>query len=549
MDIPESVLLDTVVAQCDAIQVLIDGHAIRLTMHSVQVTSACPLCARPSSRIHSHYSRTLADLPWANVPVQIVLRVRRFFCDEAACPRRVFVERLPTLAGPWARRTQRLATVQRELGLVAGGVGGARLSEKLACPAGVDLLIQFVRQTAEAKRPVPRVLGVDDWAIRKGQTYGTILIDHEHGCVVDILKDRTPEIVTEWLQAHPGVEIVTRDRAEGYARGIRDGAPEARQVADRWHLLKNLTETLAKVFQDHDRAIRALPIAPENTEEMTPNRLSAETSVPAISTTPDVAVAPPAEQRRQARAQQIHRMHTAGCTQRDIARQLHCHPKTVSRVLRRQLPLSFRRATRAKKLDRHDDYLLRRWNEGCHNGARLFREIQHQGFTGRYTIVRDYLAHFRSRDGTPQATNAVVGQGLVAVRTRTWPSPRSLAWRVTQKPDRLTPEDQQLIERLAQSIPVLKTVVALAQSFAQMVRERQSNKLDGWLDEVAHSGIKTLINFANGLRADYDAVFAALELSWSNGRTEGFVNRLKCLKRQTYGRAKLDLLRQRLMAV
>lgn len=162
MDIPESLFFDPVIAQCDAIHVQMDGHVIRLRMHSIQATSACPLCAQPSSRIHSHYSRTLADLPWANVPVQISIHARRFFCDEAGCPRQIFVERVPTLANAWARRTLRLAEVQRELGLVAGGVGGARLSEKLACPAGIDLLIQLVRRTAEANKPVARVLGVDD---------------------------------------------------------------------------------------------------------------------------------------------------------------------------------------------------------------------------------------------------------------------------------------------------------------------------------------------------------------------------------------------------
>lgn len=548
MDIPECVLFDPVIALCDAIEVQMDGHVIRLMMHSVQATSACPICAQPSSRIHSHYLRTLADLPWADVPVQISIQVRRFFCDEAACPRQIFVERIPALADTWARRTRRLAAVQRELGLVAGGVGGARLSEKLACPAGVDLLIQLVRRTAQTEMPVPRVLGVDDWAIRKGQTYGTILIDHEQGCVVDILGDRTPEIVAEWLKAHPGVEIVTRDRAEGYARGIRNGAPEARQVADRWHLLKNLTDALAKVFQDHDRTIRAVPIIPEKSEETAPNQPSEEVTVPANSTKPEAAEPTPAEQRRQTRAQKAHTLHAAGSTNRDIARQLHCHPKTISRYLRRQLPLAFRWAKRAKKLNGYQDYLLRRWNEGCHNVSRLFREIQQQGFTGRCTIVRVYLAQFRSHDRDPQTVGAAAGQRPVAVHPRTWPAPRSLAWLVTQKSDRLKPEDQLLVTRLSQALPVLRPAIEIGQAFAQIVRERQSGKLEGWLEEVAQSGIKELVRFANGLRADYDAVFAALELSFSNGRTEGFVNRLKCIKRQTYGRAKLDLLRQRLMA-
>jgi transposase len=148
----------------------------------------------------------LADLPWANIPVLIEVRVRRFFCDNSACLRQIFCERLTTVATPWARRTRRLANTQQTIGLVAGGSSGAALCQLLGCPAGIDLLLHLARTLELPTATTPRVLGVDDWAKRKGQRYGTILVDHERGCVIDLLDDRAPETLAGWLRAHPGVE-------------------------------------------------------------------------------------------------------------------------------------------------------------------------------------------------------------------------------------------------------------------------------------------------------------------------------------------------------
>lgn len=359
MEVPTCVLLDSAATECDAIHVQIDNRAIRLLMHSIQTTSHCPLCAQPSARVHSRYHRTLADLPWADVPVQIVIGVRRFFCDNASCSRKIFAERIPTIAPAWARRTCRLSDRQREIGIVVGGAGGSRLCEKLACPAGVDLLVQLVRSRPRPEVATPRVLGVDDWAIRKGQTYGTLLVDHERGCIVDILADRTPETLTEWLKCHPGVEIATRDRAEGYAWGIRAGAPDALQVADRWHLLKNLTDALTKVFQDHHREIQTVVLT-ENTRETAENpglRASGFTA----SMTPMAKEPTAADRQRQERAQRAHALAQAGWLQRDIAQHLGCHPKTISRYLRRSLPLAPRGTRRRSKWDHFEEYLCHRW--------------------------------------------------------------------------------------------------------------------------------------------------------------------------------------------
>lgn len=561
MELPTCILVDVTAAQCYDICIAEDGTALRLKMEAIQANALCPACVQPSTRVHSRYQRRLADLPWAQVAVTIDLHVRRFFCDNPACPRTIFTERLPTIAAPWARRTLRLARRQQQIGLVAGGSAGAALCHSLGCPAGVDLLLALLRQLKLPVSPTPRVLGVDDWAKRRGQTYGTILVDHERECVVDLLEDRLPETLAAWLHAHPGVEIVTRDRAGAYAEGIRAGAPTAVQVADRWHLLKNLTDALTKVFQDHHRVIQAhfRPVSPSSATTVSAQapdsaQKQAENAASLVqpTDTPNVAamdgLGTAADRRRQQRAVEAHQLHQQGWAIKAIAHHLHCHPKTISRTLRRQLPLAPRQGTRTRKLAAFEDHLRTRWNAGCHNASRLYREICEQGYVGRLTMVSVYVANLRRQSGIAARSRQPGGSVVQPEQVQRPPTSRQLAWLATQSQKALPEERQQLVSQLSQINAPLKTAVELAQAFSMMVRQRLVDHLDSWLEQAAQSGLSPLCGFARGLREDYPAVQAALTSIWSNGRTEGNVNRVKCLKRQMYGRAGLDLLRQRVLA-
>jgi transposase len=219
---------------------VIDEPHLILVAAMMSPESICPDCRQPTDRIHSSYLRTLADLPWATTPIELRLTVRRFFCHTCTCARQTFTERLPTVAPLYARTTTRLATAQAHTGLSLGGAAGARYLTHQGSAVSRNTLLRRVRTLALPEGPEPQVVGIDDWSWRKGHRYGTIVVDLERGCPIDLLEDRAAETVAAWLQSHPAVEVVARDRAEAYGAGIRQGAPDATQVADRFHLLKNL---------------------------------------------------------------------------------------------------------------------------------------------------------------------------------------------------------------------------------------------------------------------------------------------------------------------
>jgi len=225
-----------------------DEQSLIAIVETTSSEALCPLCQCRSQSIHSRYTRVVADLPWAGWAVRLKLHARRFFCRNQECQGRIFTERLPNVVAPYARRTTRLCDLLTLIGFAMGGEAGNCLVERMGLEASPETLLRLVRQQEERQVPTPRVLGVDDFCFCRRRSYGAILIDLERRVPIDLLPDREAETFKKWLLAHPGVEIISRDRGGSFAEGARQGAPKARQVADRWHLLKNLSEMMQSFF-------------------------------------------------------------------------------------------------------------------------------------------------------------------------------------------------------------------------------------------------------------------------------------------------------------
>jgi transposase len=529
-------------------------EAIIFAMRTTEETAACPVCQHPSARVHSHYKRTVADLPWADSPIQLALRVRRFFCDNKVCPRKIFAERLGASIAAYARQTARLKTRLQQLAFRLGGEAGTRTAVEWHLEASSTLLLRLIRATDLPTDPQPRVLGVDDWAKRKGQTYGTILVDLEQRRPIELLPECTAEALAEWLKAHPGVEIISRDRATVYAQGASEGAPQATQVADRFHLLQNMTDTL-KRFLDHQpkvlqeaakrAASQATSTDPEP-EVILDNPVTATVGPiiePTESPQPEPAmVGEPATWREQ-RFAEVKALQQQGWSQRRIARHLGISRPTVRRYWDYQAypqPVQGQQST--STVLPYFDYLIERWQAGCHNRQQLYQELQQKyQYSGSYSSIRRAVRHIINqtgvRPGSGQPTDLVI-RSLSA---------RQAAWLLMSPAEKLNPDQLALRQSLCETSPTVAQAHQLAQSFASMIRERKASTLDSWLDEAAKSGITAFKNFVVSLRRDYQAVKAALELPWSNGPTEAQIHRLKLIKRQMYGRANFDLLRRRVL--
>jgi transposase len=502
-------------------------------------TAACPDCAALSGRVHSRYDRTLGDLPWQGRPVTLRVRVRRFRCLNPSCPRRTFAERLGEAARPAARRTSRLGDLQRHLGLVVGGEAGARLAARLAIPTSPDTLLRMARRgdPSPVPYPPPRVLGVDDWAWRRGHRYGTVLVDLERNRVLDLLPDRRAESLAAWLKRNPGVEIVARDRAGVYADGVRQGAPDAVQIADRWHLLRNLGDALQATVERHSATARR--IATEVAAGLAAGAPAAGTPTiegPDAATTPR---GPAAHAGRRARFEEAVRLHAAGVSLRQIARRLGTDSKTVRRWLRAGDIPSWRQPRRGSMLDAHRDHLERRWAEGCRNAARLWRELAGVGFAGGYTTVKAWAAQQRKAEPDVGRMSAPdKGQ-----RWR-WPSGRRVTRLLMGGADTLAEADRAFVARLLDEVPPLAAAVAAAQRLSLLLRRQSSEKLD---DVLAAASATPLASFTAELRKDIAAVQAALDLPWTTSPVEGQIGRIKMLKRTMYGRAGFELLRARVL--
>ena len=551
-------LLPLIPAALQVVQVLPAADRITILIAPKPSSSACPLCGALSSWMHSHCTRTLADLPWQGRAVAVQVRARRFRCATAGCLRQVFAERLPGVAPSWARRTARLGDIQRPIGLALGGEPGSRLAARLSISPSLDIpvsryprlsisvsgeaLLRLVQATEREPPLSPRVVGIDDWAWRRGQRYGAIVCDLERERVIDLLPDRSTEAVASWLRRHPSIEVVARDRAGVYAEGARQGAPKAKQVADRWRLLRNRGDALQGAADRHRGAIRRAARAVAHGAAHGAGA-APEAVAPASHDTKETRLRADRRARRLARYEELRRLHGSGLSVQEIAPALSMSATAAYRWLKAGGPPPHDKPAQPRPLDPYVPRLEARWREGCRNGWRLWRARRALGFAGSGNAVARWAAHRRREDPPPRAAEVR--------RAAAWPEPssRRCARLLTTAPDKLEAEEGVFLAHLAKAVPDLARAGELASRFAALTRGASDKgagaALDTWLADAKGTALDA---FARGIKRDYDAVLAALVEPWSTGPVEGQINRLTLLKRTMYGRASYDPLRCRVLA-
>jgi transposase len=510
------------------------GDAVLITARSRAAEAVCHQCGLSSAQVNSRYRRRLHDLAAGGRAVMIDLEVRRFFCGNPECELRTFAEQVPAVAQRHQRRTPLLRGQLEAIALALAGRAGARLASALGTRVSRTTLIRLIRALPDPGIGQVTVLGVDDFAKRRGHSYATILIDMDTHRPVDVLEDRQAETLTQWLKDHPGVQVICRDRAGAYAEGAREGAPDAIQVADRFHLWQNLCDAVEKTVISCRADLKEPAPGPGD-----PEPASSGTSVPAETAGP-AANQDPAEGRLAVRARErhaaVHDLLAEGRTHTQICAMLGLSPKTVRKFTRAATPEQVTAGPRppSSGIDRFAPYLHERWNQGCTDAVRLHAEIQARGYHGSSRSVRRYLQPLRATLTAP-------------VLPPPPPTIREVTRWITSHPGHLTDDETAKLSQVKARSTRLTATASHVTAFAEMMASRRGEQLPGWIAAVELEDLPSLHSFTCGIRRDQPAVTNGLTLAHSSGAVEGNVCRVKALKRQMFGRASLDLLRKRIL--
>jgi len=416
-----------------------------------------------------------------------------------------------------------------------GGNPGERLSRRLGIQTSSDTILRRLKVEDETTKAEVQILGIDDWAWRSGQRYGTLLVDLETRRVVEVLPDRSCQTMTKWLQMHPELEVISRDRAGVYAEAAEKGAPQAIQVADRFHLVCNFSAAVHRVMEQKMPQIReAIRRDCEHPpQEHESDGMKAKTAAQARRDE--------RRERRLERYNQVIEMYGRGMCQAEICRATGMEKKTVRRFLQagvfpeRAIPRH-----RPKQLDEFQPYLRQRWSEGCHNATQLWREIKSKGYPAGRGMVAQFVSKLRTQ-GTKYFRKSAARRPTERL------SAQAAAMLLTKPREKLAVSERVTLSRLLQQCPEFHELQQLGQGFKDAFLWHSSEAFTAWLEMASRSRFGTIQRFATGLRRDEAAVTAAVSLPWSNGQVEGHVHRLKLIKRQMYGRAGFQLLRRRVL--
>ena len=551
---------------------------------STHPTSCCPLCSWPSSSVHSYYHRSVRDAPCGGQNVRLALTARKFFCRNDDCHRKIFTERFPTFVEPWAKMTVRLCEEIQAIGLSTSGCLGTRLAARLGISTSWMTVLRRMMDLPTAAAGSVVALGIDDFSFRRGRKFGTILVDLDLHQVIDVLAERSSQTSADWMRDHPEIAYVSRDRGKDYAQGASEGAPQATQISDRFHLMKNFVEAIDKEVSrcyKHLRQVQ-LPLpspdlpapdewrqAPDADAErkrlarladkqerytqvkdllargLSPKEIAQQLVMPVrtVYRWQERESCPAHQPQRtkrtdkQERYAQIKELRRLGLSQKEIAQRLAIGVRTVQRW--QGLETSQTNLPRRKRRSIFDPYaasVLSRWQQGERSVSLLWQEIQKQGFAGSLQTMYRFVRALRQES---------VQLPALGVADRV--SAQKAIWLLARPYENLKANERRDLQEVCEVCSELAALHPLAQSFGQIIRKREGHRLQDWIKQVEASSFRDVNRFAAGLQRDKDEVLAAFTLIYSNGQVEGQVNKLKLIKRMGYGRAGFPLLRQRVL--
>ncbi|EMY1205594.1 ISL3 family transposase [Escherichia coli] len=513
---------------------IISSDGITLHLHGKRKTAQCPECFKRSDSVHSCRRRRLQHLPCSGQTLWLVFSVRHWYCRNPACSRKIFAESLAPFASSHQQSSQALQNLQRQLGLIAGGEAGKRAAMAVGLRCSADTLLRRVINTPETKQSGAPHVGIDEWAWHRGHRYGTLIVNLDTHRPLVLLPGRDQRTLATWFRKYPEIQVVSRDRSGVYATAAREGAPQARQVADRWHLLKNIGDALERMMYRHIPLIRL--IASELSPKKSPEP---ELSVPAALLRRPERLKQQTRKKRHQRWTEVMALHNKGCSFREISRITGLSRVTVSRWVRSgTFPEMSTRPPKRGLLDPWREWLKEQRESGNYNASRIWREMVSRGFTGSETIVRDAVAKWRKGWIPPVTTVARLPS---VSRVSRWLMP----WRIIRGEENYA---SRFISLMCEKEPELKIAQQLVLEFYRILKNQNKSQLSSWFTRVHESGSAEFRRVVAGMEADAAAICEAISSRWSNGVVEGHVNRLKMLKRQMYGRAGFELLRQRVMS-
>jgi len=510
--------------------------------------SKCPLCGKYSNRVHVYYFRTISDLPIFQSKTIILLKTRKFKCVNKQCQRKVFSEQTPAILR-YSRRTERAEKLLDTLAIELTGRLGSILSKQLNLYVSSSTMTRIAHNLPLPDIIRPKVLGVDDWAYRKGVSYGTVLIDMETSRPIDLLPSRDGQVLKDWLLNNNDVKIVSRDRASSYAAAIIEACPSAIQIADRFHLLMNLSDALDTYFKSISRRIRSL-ITAKTTDflelpEKVPVNIREETKEDQLVLTAQESIDAKLDQ-RMGTFLKVKELQAKGTPIKRIATDLRMSRNTVKSYFSQE-SLSPIKSSRSTNIEVFTDLIVARLGENGHKLMDIFREIKKLGYTGGRTQGCYHIKRIKDY-------HEIVTPGYKEIARPKIPYIKPLSSRKLAKyigcnlMDIKDHHERFYFQTLLDNITEIRVVRKLAQIFKTMLARRSGN-IKRWIDFVKHSKYKLagLKSFARGLLADIEAVENGIKMSWSNGAVEGHVNRIKSIKRQMYGRASFELLRRKVI--